>query len=154
MKIHLLAIGKGMPAWVETAYHEYAKRMPVDYRLELIDIPALKRSNNASITKITQLETAALLAKVPKYHHVIALERRGIAISSHELAKHLQHHHDQSQDLSILIGGPEGLDLTMISTYEQWSLSNLTMPHPLVRVILAEQLYRATCILKDHPYHR
>ncbi len=154
MKIQLLAIGKSMPAWVETAYQEYAKRMPADYRLELSEVPALKRSNNANIDKITQLETEALLAKVAKNHRIIALERRGCAISSHELAKHLKTQHDLSEHISILIGGPEGLDLNMIASYEQWSLSNLTMPHPLVRVIMAEQLYRAVCILQEHPYHR
>lgn len=154
MKIQLLAIGKGMPAWVETAYQEYAKRLPHDYRLELIEIPALKRSNNANISKITQQETTLLLEKVAKNHAIVALERRGKAISSHDLAKHLKTLHDQSQHLSILIGGPEGLDLDLIATHTQWSLSNLTMPHPLVRVIFAEQIYRAICILQDHPYHR
>ena len=154
MKIQLLAIGKGMPAWVETAYQEYAKRLPQDYRLELIEIPAIKRSNNANIAKITQQETTQLLEKVAKNSAIIALERRGKAISSHELAIHLKTLHDQSQHLSILIGGPEGLDLDLIKHHQQWSLSNLTMPHPLVRVMFAEQIYRAICILQDHPYHR
>ena len=154
MKIQLLAIGKGMPAWVETAYHEYAKRLPADYRLELIEVPAIKRSNNANVEKIMQQETAALLDKVGKNHSLVALERRGKAISSYELANHLKTLHDQSQNLSILIGGPEGLDLQMIKAHQQWSLSNLTMPHPLVRVIFAEQIYRAICILLNHPYHR
>lgn len=154
MKIQLLTIGKGMPAWVETAYQEYAKRLPHDYRLELVEVNAIKRSNNANIRKITQQETALLLEKVAKNHTVVALERRGKAISTHDLAAQLKTLHDQSQHLSILIGGPEGLDLDMIASYTQWSLSNLTMPHPLVRVVMAEQLYRATCILLNHPYHR
>lgn len=154
MKIQLLAIGKAMPAWVEAGCQEYLKRMPRDYRVEIVECPALKRSNNADTEKIARLETTALLQKVTKNSAVIALERRGTALSSLELAQRLKIWHDQAQDLSLLIGGPEGLDLATISPYEQWGISALTLPHPLVRVIMAEQLYRAVCILQQHPYHR
>jgi 23S rRNA (pseudouridine1915-N3)-methyltransferase len=154
LKIQLLAIGKGMPAWVEAGYQEYAKRLPSDYRLELIEVPAIRRGNQVDTSKITRQETQSLLEKTPKGSHIIALERRGKALSSLDFAKKLGSLHDQSQNLSLWIGGPEGLDLELIESFEQWSLSGLTMPHPLVRVVLAEQIYRAVCILQNHPYHR
>lgn len=143
-----------MPSWVNTAYQDYAKRLPHDYRLELVEIPAIKRPAHANLSKINQQETALLLQKVAKNSVVVALERRGKAIASTDLAHRLQQWHDRSEHLSLLIGGPEGLDLELISAYEQWSLSSLTLPHPLVRVVLAEQIYRAVCIIQDHPYHR
>lgn len=154
MNIQLLAVGKGMPTWVEQAYREYQKRLPPDYRLELIEVAAIKRSGHANLQQINRQETEQLLQKVIKGSHVIALERRGQLVSSHQLADRLLQLHDRAQHLSLLIGGPEGLDLDLIAQYEQWSLSHLTLPHPMVRVILAEQIYRGVCILKNHPYHR
>ncbi len=155
MIIYLLAVGNKMPAWVNTGYTEYAKRLSGDCRLELIEIASLKRTKNANLDRIRLLEGEKLLAAIPKSSRVVALEVTGRSWSTEQLSRRLHEWMSGGQDISLLVGGPEGLSGECIARAdEKWSLSPLTLPHPLVRVLLSEQLYRAYSILKNHPYHR
>lgn len=155
MRISLIAIGTRMPAWVNTGFQEYASRLPADYLLRLIEIPAQKRGKAADVQRIAQKEGELMLAAIPKDDKVIALSERGQLCNNTEFAHKLRDWHDNSTDISLLVGGPEGLSAGCLQRAEwQWSLSPLTFPHPLVRVIIAEQLYRSWSILHHHPYHR
>lgn len=144
-----------MPDWVNTGYSEYSKRLTQDCRLHLIEIEASKRSKNEDIKRITQEEGERILHAIPKNTHVIALDVKGKSWDTSQLAQQLQKWQFDGRDISLLIGGPEGLSEECLKKAEtKWSLSALTFPHPLVRIILAEQLYRAWTLLKGHPYHR
>lgn len=155
MKIQLIAVGKHMPAWVQAGYTEYAKRITQDYSLHLIEIQAGKRGKNADIARLTRIEGEHMLASIPSSQRVIALDVKGQSWDTATLAQKLEHWQSDGRHLSLLIGGPEGLDPHCLSRAElKWSLSPLTLPHPLVRIIVAEQLYRAISLIKHHPYHR
>ncbi len=155
MLIHLIAVGHRMPDWVEAGYAEYAKRMPPESKIKLVEIPAGKRNKNSDIKRLTQQEGEKMIAAIPKGAKIIALDVLGKACSTEELAKELKSWQASGQDIALLVGGPEGLAQDCLKQAQQTiSLSNLTLPHPLVRVVLAEQLYRATTILKGHPYHK
>lgn len=155
MKIRILAVGQKMPAWVNEGVTTYLKRFPREYRLEIQEIPAGQRGKNADLAQAMKREAEAILARIDADEHVIALEVKGQAWSTQALADQFEHWHMQGQNLVFLIGGPEGLDASCRQRANQlWSLSNLTLPHPLVRVLLAEQLYRAWSITQGHPYHR
>lgn len=144
-----------MPEWVEQGYAEYARRMPPESKLTLHEINAGKRGKNSDINRLTQLEGEKMIAAIPKGAKVIALDVLGKACSTEQLAEELKNWQACGQDIAILIGGPEGLaDACLTLADQKLSLSKLTLPHPLVRVVLAEQLYRATTILKGHPYHK
>ncbi|RBP53251.1 23S rRNA (pseudouridine(1915)-N(3))-methyltransferase RlmH [Arenicella xantha] len=155
MRIKLLAVGTKMPAWVEQGYREYAQRMPALCQLELHEIAAKKRGKNADTARILRDEAALLTAAIPESYLTIALDRRGKHIDTEGLATHLQSWIDDSQDIAILIGGPEGIDPNYLQQVRlKWSLSAMTFAHPVVRVMLAEQLYRAWSINANLPYHR
>ena len=155
MRIKLLAVGTKMPKWVEMGYKEYAQRMPNLCTLDLVEIPAKKRGKNADTARILRDEAVALQNAVPKGAYTIALDRKGKRISTDDLANHLQNWVDESQDVAIMIGGPEGIDPNYLSQVPtKWSLSAMTFAHPVVRVMLAEQLYRAWSINANLPYHR
>lgn len=155
MKIRLLAVGTKMPEWINIGFDDYAKRLTDDVRLEVVEIPAGKRGKNADIARLTEKEGEAQLAAIGSNDRVIALEVGGQALSTEELSKMLGHWLQEGRNISLLIGGPEGLSpAASARADQQWSLSRLTLPHPLVRVLLAEQLYRAWTLLKGHPYHR
>ena len=155
MKIKLLAVGTRMPAWVEQGFGEYAQRMPKLCQLELHEIAAKKRGKNADTTRILRDEARELEAHIPSDYMIIALDRRGKAINTEQLSSHLQGWIDNSQNVAILIGGPEGIDPKLLDRIPQtWSLSAMTFAHPVVRVMLAEQLYRAWSINANLPYHR
>ena len=155
MLIKIIAVGTKMPKWVCEGYAEYADRMPPDYQLKLIEIPSLKRTKNSNLTEIMELESNKLLDAAHSDDYIIALDRLGKEISSQDLAKHLSQSKLESLKISFLIGGPEGLSESSLKKARSiFSLSKLTLPHPLVRVLLAEQLYRAISILNNHPYHR
>lgn len=144
-----------MPAWVAEGYLEYARRMPPDCRLELTEIPARQRGRNADIERILQQEGKKLLASVPRGSRLMALDVAGKAWNTGQLAQQLGNWMQQGSDLTLLVGGPEGLHRDCLEAASlHWSLSPLTFPHPLVRVIVAEQLYRAVSLLRGHPYHR
>ncbi|MDH5571096.1 MAG: 23S rRNA (pseudouridine(1915)-N(3))-methyltransferase RlmH [Gammaproteobacteria bacterium] len=155
MQIHLIAVGTRMPDWVETGFDEYAKRMPPECRLNLIEIPAGKRSKNVDTARLIEQEGQRMLAAIPKNSKVIAMDVEGAAWSTGKLATQMSGWMQGGQDVVLLVGGPEGLapDCRKLGQ-PGWSLSPLTLPHPLVRIVLAEQLYRAISILKNHPYHK
>ncbi len=155
MKIHLIAVGNRMPPWVEQGYGEYAKRLPPECRLNLIEIASAKRGKNVDVSRLMRDEGQRILAALPKGCRVVALEVNGKSWSTEQLADQLEGWLQQGSDLALLVGGPDGLDPACRERADQlWSLSPLTLPHPLVRVVLAEQLYRAWTILQNHPYHR
>jgi len=155
MRIKLLAVGTRMPKWVEQGYKEYALRLPNLCQLELVEIAAKKRGKNADTARILRDEAVALQAAIPRGSIVIALDRKGKHIDTHTLATELQSWIDASQNVAILIGGPEGIDPNYLKTIQRkWSLSAMTFAHPVVRVMLAEQLYRAWSINANLPYHR
>ena len=155
MQIHLLAVGERMPEWVETGFHEYAARLPAHCRLLLREIPAGRRTKGADLARLIREEGERLLAAVPKGARIIALDRAGRELATEELAAELKAQMARGDDLALLIGGPEGLsDECLARAQARWSLSRLTLAHPLVRVVVAEQLYRAWSILNNLPYHR
>lgn len=155
MKIHLLAIGSKMPAWVTHAYEDYANRLPRECPLVLHAIPAEKRTKNSDLQRIKQKEADKLLAAIPQNCRIIALDVLGKSWTTPQLAKKLESWMMDGRDIALLVGGPEGLTNEVRQKAEQcWSLSALTFPHPLVRVMLAEQLFRAWSITANHPYHR
>lgn len=155
MNVHLIAIGEKMPHWVQEGYREYAKRLPPECALRLVEIPAGRRGKNVDIARILRDESERMLAAIPKGATVVALEVNGRSWSTEQLAQKLDGWMGSGQDLALLVGGPEGLGQAARTAAGQlWSLSPLTLPHPLVRVVLAEQLYRAWSVLRNHPYHR
>ncbi len=155
MKLKVLAIGPKMPAWVDSAVAEYAKRMPRDLALEFVPLPLGTRGKNADTERAIQREGDAMLASIRPTDQVVALDLSGKAWSTPDLAHQLEEWRLAARDLCFLIGGPDGLDARCLARAEQrWCLSNLTLPHPLVRVLLAEQLYRAWTITQNHPYHK
>ncbi len=155
MKLRLLAVGHKMPAWVEQGYAEYAKRLPADCALELVEIAPGHRAKNTSKEKAMQQEADALRKAIRPQDFVVALDVKGQPWSTEQLAQQLNGWRMQGGDVALLIGGPDGMTPELLSLARQrWSLSALTLPHPLVRVLLAEQLYRAWSILQGHPYHK
>lgn len=155
MKITILAIGTKMPDWVTKGFVEYQHRLPAKCSLHLKEIQAEKRSKNIDVKTIKEKEAKKLKAAIPPNCRIVALDVKGQAWSTEKLATRLQDWMMGGQDIALLIGGPDGLTHELLQlAQEKWSLSTLTFPHPLVRVILAEQLYRAYTITENHPYHR
>lgn len=144
-----------MPAWVQDAVAEYRKRMLGELDFTLLEIPMARRGKNSNIDQCIQKESDALLAAIPAGDYVVALDVLGKSFSTDDLAQKVLHFRQQGQNLSLLIGGPDGLSAACLArAAERWSLSMLTFPHPLVRVVITEQFYRAISIIKGHPYHR
>ncbi|WP_455199824.1 23S rRNA (pseudouridine(1915)-N(3))-methyltransferase RlmH [Kaarinaea lacus] len=155
MQIYLIAIGQRMDAWVKQAYDEFAKRLPHECRLRLIEIPASKRTKNTDVQRIIREEGERLLAAIPSNSLVYALDSTGQQWSTEKLADQMDLWLADGRDVALLIGGPDGLSEQCKTRADaSLSLSKLTFPHPLVRIIIAEQIYRAWSILKGHPYHR
>ena len=153
MRARLIAVGDRMPAWVGEGFAEYAKRLSRELPLELVEISTRQRARETQ--RAIADEGAAMLAAIPKSAHVVALDGRGKSWSSEDLAQQLAQWRMLGQDLAFLIGGPDGLAPAVLQRAQQrWSLGPLTLPHPLVRIVLAEQLYRAVSLLGNHPYHR
>lgn len=149
-----------MPAWVNQGFNEYAKRMQSDCKLRLVEIPAAKRDKQttqsaAQIQRLLDKEQQAIEKAMPKNAYVVALEVKGRSHTTEKLAERLKSWMYLGQDIVLLVGGPEGLPKALSDkAHEKWSLSDLTLPHPIVRVILAEALYRAWSLNNNHPYHR
>lgn len=166
MQINIIAIGNKMPAWVVDNCTDYLRRMPAEWSVSLIEVAAEKRRKNQSIEATRRRETHRLLEAVPAANRIIALDERGKSVTTSGLSKKMDHWQMEGRDVSFLIGGPDGLDFSVelleksnsAKTRQwpdwRWSLSELTFTHPMVRVILAEQLYRAWSISVGHPYHR
>ncbi|WP_313654578.1 23S rRNA (pseudouridine(1915)-N(3))-methyltransferase RlmH [Pantoea sp.] len=155
MKLQLVAVGTKMPDWVQTGFMEYLRRFPKDMPLELTEVTAGKRGKNADIRRILEKEGDAMLAAVGKGNRIVTLDIPGHPWETPQLAQQLERWKLDGRDVSLLIGGPEGLAPACKAAAEQsWSLSALTLPHPLVRVLVAESLYRAWSVTTNHPYHR
>lgn len=144
-----------MPGWVQQGYQEYQKRMPRDYELVLIQIPPGKRTKNSDLERIVDDEGERMLTAVAEKSHVVTLDMAGKAWTTEQLAQAMLRWQENSRHVALMVGGPDGLSVRVKSqALESWSLSSMTLPHPLVRIIVAEQLYRAWTILNHHPYHR
>ncbi|WP_049623312.1 23S rRNA (pseudouridine(1915)-N(3))-methyltransferase RlmH [Frateuria defendens] len=155
MRARLIAVGERMPGWVAEGFAEYRKRLSHELPLELVEIKPGARGKGRDDARAMQDEGAAILAALPRDGHVVALDGRGKAWSSEELAAQLAQWRMGGRDLAFLIGGPDGHAPEVLARADQrWSLGPLTLPHMLVRLVLAEQLYRAATIVAGHPYHR
>jgi 23S rRNA (pseudouridine1915-N3)-methyltransferase len=155
MRLTVIAVGTRMPAWVEQGVAEYGKRLPRELQLRWKEIPLGHRGKGADPAPARRRESEAVLKAVPAGDRIIALDVAGRQRSTEALATDLERWLMSGDDFSLLIGGPDGLSRDCLALAEQrWSLSELTLPHPLVRIILVEQLYRAWTITVKHPYHR
>lgn len=155
MQLVIAAVGHKMPAWIDTGFTEYAKRMPPDCRIVLKEIKPVDRSGSRSAETVMAMERSRIEAVIPKGSRVVALDERGKDLTSAELAKNLAQWQQGGTDVTFVIGGADGLD----GQFKQQAtmllrISSLTLPHGMVRVLLAEQLYRAWSITQNHPYHR
>lgn len=155
MKARLIAVGERAPRWVAEGFGEYRKRLSHWLPLDLVEIEPGLRGRGRDAARAMQDEGTRVLAALPRQATVVALDGRGRMWSSEQLAQRLEHWRGQGRDLAFLIGGPEGHAADVISRADElWSLGPLTLPHMLVRLVLAEQLYRAAALLAHHPYHR
>lgn len=144
-----------MPDWVEAGFAEYSRRMPAECSLQLKEIEPGRRSKSTSPDKAQAEEAQRLLKAIPDGAYVVALDERGKSLSSKKLAANMQDWLQDGRDVVLLVGGADGLTREVRQHADwQWSLSDLTLPHGMVRVLLAEQLYRAWSIIQKHPYHR
>jgi 23S rRNA (pseudouridine1915-N3)-methyltransferase len=154
MKLWLVAVGQRQPAWAETAYADFAKRFPPEMRLELKAVKAEPRGGKTA-EQLMAAEAARLEAAVPRGARRVVLDERGTRLTTTQLAQRLTSWQHDGRDVALLIGGPDGLDATLkASADETLRLSDLTLPHAFVRVLLAEALYRAWTVMVNHPYHR
>ena len=154
MRLTIVAVGLKVPDWVQTAYDDYAKRFPPEIRVEL---KAVKTEPRASKTLDTLLlaEKSRIEAAIPRGTHIVALDERGSNVTTVGLAERLKTWQLSGNDVAVVIGGPDGLDAGFKkAAHERLRLSDLTLPHAMVRVLLIEQLYRAWSITINHPYHR
>ena len=158
MKIRILTIGQKMPAWVLTGFEDYFKRIQPFVQTQVIELPMAKRAKNdsdADILKYCQQEGESILNALKPNETLIALEVGGRELSTEKLATTMKQWMLEGNDVALAIGGPDGLsDAVRQAAAWHWSLSKLTMPHPMVRILLIEQLYRAMSINHNHPYHR
>jgi 23S rRNA (pseudouridine1915-N3)-methyltransferase len=155
MRLRFLTITHKLPSFIKEGCDEYIKRMPSSFTVEIVEIPAEKRSLHADINRIMEKEGKKMLSHIKSNHYVIALDVKGAQWSTEQLANNLKKWMQAGKTVDLLIGGPEGLSPLCLGRAEaRWSLSLLTFPHTLVRLILSEQMYRAMSILQNHPYHK
>lgn len=154
MKLRIISIGHKMPAWVETACAEYTKRMPRELTIEIIEIKPEKRAAGNSTQNVQEVEAKRIMDAVGK-DYLVACDERGTEITTLQLADTLKHWQGLARDVSLIIGGADGLHASVKQqAVFLWGLSKLTLPHAFVRVLLCEQLYRAHTVNQNHPYHR
>jgi len=158
MKVHIVTVGSKMPGWVLQGYNEYAKRMPRELQPRLLELPLASRSKTTNVAAVKEAEAEQILAAVdalPGHKWMVALDVLGKKISTENLAANMANWQMEGLSPCLIIGGPDGLAKRVLQkSNEKWSLSALTLPHPLVRVLIMEQLYRAWTILQNHPYHK
>ena len=155
MKLFVAAVGTRMPDWVEAGFQEYAKRFPRDCALDLIEVRAEPRTTGKTPAAMMEQEATRLRQAIPPRTRLVILDERGEDMTSRRLAERLQKWQDGGDDVAFVIGGPDGLaPILKQSAHETMRLSSLTLPHAMVRVMLAEALYRAWSLLNNHPYHR
>jgi 23S rRNA (pseudouridine1915-N3)-methyltransferase len=154
LKLHLVAVGQRQPAWAEAAYDEYAKRFPPEMRLELHAVKAEPRGSKTAAQSMAA-EASRIEAAIPKGARRVVLDEQGARVGTMQLAVRMEAWRGEGRDVALLIGGADGLDTALKqSADETLRLSDLTLPHALARVILAEALYRAWSVMANHPYHR
>jgi 23S rRNA (pseudouridine1915-N3)-methyltransferase len=155
MQLIIAAVGHKMPAWIEDGFGEYAKRMPPECRLHLKEIKPIERSGSKTAETVMALERAKIEAALPKGSRIIALDERGKDLTTVQLSQLLTQWQQDGRDVTFVIGGADGLDAGFKASADMLvRISSLTLPHGMVRVLLAEQLYRAWSITRNHPYHR
>lgn len=155
MKLIVVAVGQRLPEWMNAGFAEYAKRMPRELPLELVEIRPEPRTTGKTVEAMMAAEAKRIESALPARCHRIALDERGEALDSKTLSQRLGNWQGEGDDIAFLIGGPDGLDPTLKhSAHEKLRLSSLTLPHGLARVVLAEALYRAHTLRIGHPYHR
>jgi 23S rRNA (pseudouridine1915-N3)-methyltransferase len=155
MNVQIIAVGNKMPAWVVEGTNEYLRRFPSEFSVAFCEVPPDKRGKTVNLGKIKENEGNKCIAAIAKGNHVIALEVLGKTWDTATLAAQIERWKMDGRNISLLIGGPEGLSDKCRDVADQlWSLSPLTLPHPLVRVIVTEALYRAHSLTQNHPYHR
>jgi 23S rRNA (pseudouridine1915-N3)-methyltransferase len=155
MQLIIAAVGHKMPAWIESGFGEYAKRMPPDCRIVLKEIKPVERSGSKTAETAMALERGRIEAVLPKGVRIVALDERGKDLTSVQLSQQLTQWQRDGRDVAFIIGGADGLDPEFKAGADSLlRISSLTLPHGMVRVLLAEQLYRAWSITQNHPYHR
>ena len=155
MKLWLVTVGHKMPDWITTGFNEYAKRMPREARIELLEIKPEPRTTGKNVAQIMDAEAQRILAALPQNALRIALDEHGMQLTTRQLAQQMQDWLGGGHDVAFIIGGADGLHQSVKSSAQQLlALSAMTLPHGMVRVLLAEQLYRAHSLLHNHPYHR
>ncbi len=155
MKLVVVVVGQRQPAWADAAWDDYAKRLPPEMRLELRAVKAEPRTAARSVEQCRAAEAQRIVAAVPKGARRVVLDERGTRLTTVQLAERLRAWRGDGRHVALVIGGADGLDNTVKSgADETWRLSDLTLPHAFVRVLLAEALYRAWTVLEGHPYHR
>jgi 23S rRNA (pseudouridine1915-N3)-methyltransferase len=155
MQLIIAAVGHKMPSWIETGFQEYAKRMPPECKLVLKEIKPIDRANNKNAEAVMAQERTRIEAVLPKGGRMIALDERGQDLTTMQMSQLLTQWQQQGGDVTFVIGGADGLDVDLKKNADMLiRISSLTLPHGLVRVLLAEQLYRAWSITQNHPYHR
>lgn len=154
MKLVIVAVGQRVPDWAQAAYDDYAKRFPPELRVELKTVKTEPRASR-TVQAVMAAERERIQAALPKGCRVVVLDERGTALSTKALAQQLQQWQLGGDDVALVIGGPDGLDPDLrAQAHQRIRLSDLTLPHAMVRVLLIEQLYRAWSINANHPYHR
>lgn len=155
MRIRLITLGNKMPAWVNDGYQEYAARMPHECRLELVELKLPERSKNSDISRLMAQEAEQIIGQLKPAERLLALDVKGRNWSTEQLSAEMQRWRQDGRDIALIVGGPDGIAPELLAKAElKWSLSALTLPHPLVRIVVAEALYRAHSLLTNHPYHR
>lgn len=155
MVIHFITVGQKMPKWVQDGYAEYAKRLPKSCAIKLVELPMAQRGKTGSADKYKAEEAKKILAAIPKGAQLIVLDEHGQQVTTKGLAIKLEDWLSSGQDVALVVGGPDGLEQSLIQQAKwKWGLSKLTMPHPMVRILVAEQIYRAYSVINNHPYHR
>ena len=155
MVIHFITVGQKMPKWVQDGYAEYAKRLPKSCALNLVELPMAQRGKTGSVAKYKAEEAKRIIAAVPNGAKLIVLDEHGQQVTTKQLADKVEDWMASGQDVALIVGGPDGLEKELIQQAEwKWGLSKLTMPHPMVRILVAEQIYRAYSVINNHPYHR
>jgi len=155
MKLWLVAVGHKMPAWIATGFLEYAKRLPREAKIELLEIKPEPRSSGKTAAQMMAAEAQRISTAIPQGARRVVLDEHGAMLTTKQMAQHMQAWMGSGQDVVFIIGGADGLHESVKNSAQQTlALSPMTLPHGLVRVLLAEQLYRAHSLLHNHPYHR
>lgn len=155
MKLFILAVGNKMPSWITEGFNEYAKRMPREAKIELVEIKPEARNSGKTAAQIMEAEAQRIRSALPAGVFCIALDEHGATFTTKQLAQQMQDWMQQGRDIAFIIGGADGLHASVKQQAQQlMALSTFTLPHGMVRVVLAEQLYRAHSLMHNHPYHR